>query len=185
MNPNVPLNQWLYKALIEKGMDGFSIVEVRDCLLPEIGEEINKRELRLKIYRQVYKLVDRGYLIKGGDKASPEARYFKTDAFRAHEYTSANRTKLPKETALVVSTEPSASVSTNDELFLGQLSRDKAQSEAELRITLGEVEEYKRVLDLYPEQAALIEPLYSKTKDQSAELLGRINALSKLVTSKC
>ncbi|WP_283132268.1 hypothetical protein [Enterovibrio norvegicus] len=180
MSQKVSLNHWLHNALIEKDMDGFSILEIRDCFLTDEGEELDKRELRLTLYRQIYKLVERGYLRKEGKSASQSVRYFKTERFFSFEYIAAKRTKLPLEQAAVA-----LKIEDGEAHFLAQISRDKAQSEAELRITLGEVEEYKRVLALYPEKKALIEPLYIKTKEYSAELLGRINALSKLVVSQC
>lgn len=53
MNRKVPLNQWLYKALIEKEMDGFSVLEIRNSLLEETAGQLDKHELRKMLYRQI------------------------------------------------------------------------------------------------------------------------------------
>lgn len=177
MNRKVPLNQWLYKALIEKEMDGFSVLEIRNSLLEETAGQLDKHELRKMLYRQIYKLVDRGYLEKRSGEADNEPCYFKSDRFGSVAFIPAKRTVLP---SLKKHRRES-----NEQPFLSHISREKAQSEAELRIVLGEVEEYKRVLAHFPKQSALIQPLYDKSKEYSAELLGRINALSKLESLQC
>ncbi|BCK06391.1 TPA: hypothetical protein RI707_000751 [Vibrio cholerae] len=172
MNRKVPLNQWLYKALIDKEMDGFTVLELRNRLLYATVGVFNKNELRKMLYRQLYQLAERGYLEKRNNQANEKSRYFKTSAFKSVEFISAHRTNLPSaKTGLANSIQ---------QPFIRYISQEKAQSEAELRILLGEVEEYKRVLTHFPAQSALIKPLYDKSKEYSAELLGRVNALSKL-----
>ncbi|RXJ71347.1 hypothetical protein CS022_21200 [Veronia nyctiphanis] len=173
MKQTVPLNQWLYKALIENEMDGFSVLEIRNDLLEDTAELFDKQALRKIIYRQIYKLVDRGFLEKRQDEAQGSNRYFKTDRFKALHFVSAKRTILPPNN-VESQKEPLRS-------FLGYICEEKAQSEAELRVMLGEADEYKRVLAHFPAQSTFIHPLYEKSKAYSSELLGRINALSKLV----
>ncbi|MGF1688413.1 hypothetical protein L4C36_17260 [Photobacterium japonica] len=172
MNRQIPLNKWLHKALIEKEMDGFSVLEIRNTLLPDTYMLFDREELRKLLYRQLYNLLAHGYLEKMRDEVTREKRYFKTDAFRALEFVAAKRTQLSLAHAHLKSRDYNP--------FISHVSREKAQFEAELRIVLGEVDVYKRVLTSFPEQSALVEPLYEKSKDYSAELLGRINALSKL-----
>ncbi len=158
-------------------MDGFSVLEIRNDLLEDTAELFDKQALRKVLYRQIYKLVDRGFLEKRQDETQGHTRYFKTDRFKALHFVSAKRTNLPLNN-VEPEIEPSRS-------FLAHISKEKAQSEAELRIVLGEVEEYKRVLAHFPAQSTLIQPLYEKSKAYSAELLGRINALSKLESLQC
>ncbi|ARO99351.1 Transcriptional regulator VspR [Vibrio alginolyticus] len=56
MKRSQKINAYIYKLLIEKKMDGFSVVEVRDVarLFPESPKDIN--ELRKIVYRQLLPL---------------------------------------------------------------------------------------------------------------------------------
>lgn len=88
MNRKVPLNQWLYKALIDKEMDGFTVLELRNRLLYATVGVFNKNELRKMLYRQLYQLAERGYLEKRNNQANEKSRYFKTSAFKSVEFIS-------------------------------------------------------------------------------------------------
>lgn len=131
MNRKVPLNQWLYKALIDKEMDGFTVLELRNRLLYATVGVFNKNELRKMLYRQLYQLAERGYLEKRNNQANEKSRYFKTSAFKSVEFISAHRTNLPSaKTGLANSIQ---------QPFIRYISQEKAQSEAELRILLGKL----------------------------------------------
>ncbi|MEF1341903.1 hypothetical protein REH81_35015, partial [Vibrio rotiferianus] len=81
MKRSQKINAYIYKLLIEKKMDGFSVVEARDVarLFPESPKDIN--ELRKIVYRQLLKCIESGWLRCEG--SGREKRYFKTGEFKA------------------------------------------------------------------------------------------------------
>ncbi|MEF1187524.1 hypothetical protein REH72_23305, partial [Vibrio sinaloensis] len=60
MKRSQKINVYVYKLLIEKKMDGFSVVEARDVarMFPESPKDIN--ELRKIVYRQLLKCIECG-----------------------------------------------------------------------------------------------------------------------------
>lgn len=168
MVQKVFLNEWIYNALIKRNLNGFTVTELRDLIMAHEDIDLSKAGMSVFVRRQLIKLLERGYLFKQEARNPRKSKYFKTPLFVLDEFIPAARTKM----------KPSNF--QDSDRFVERINHDREQSEAELTIILGEVEEYKRVLALYPEQHELIEPLISRAKMQSAELLGRINALSNL-----
>ena len=69
--------------------------------------------------------------------------------------------------------------------FFAELLEQKQKHEAELAIKLGEVEEFKALMKRYPQKNELFNRFYLETRDCSAQLLGKVNALTKVLnTSK-
>ena len=62
MKRSQKINVYIYKLLIEKKMDGFTIVEARDAsrFFPESPKDIS--ELRKIIYRQILRCIENGWL---------------------------------------------------------------------------------------------------------------------------
>lgn len=71
MKRSQKINVYIYKLLIEKNMDGFTIVEARDAarLFPESPKDIN--ELRKIVYRQILRCIENEWLCcEGSGKKS-------------------------------------------------------------------------------------------------------------------
>jgi len=61
------------------------------------------------------------------------------------------------------------------------LAKEKSNSEGELAIILGEVEEYQTLMSRFPTLNNSLKILFEEAKDRSAKHLGKINALSKVI----
>lgn len=67
--------------------------------------------------------------------------------------------------------------------FVETLLNEKKQFEAELAILLGEVDEYKDLQKRFPEQLRLFYSALEEAKNNSAKLLGKVNALTTVLAS--
>lgn len=69
----------MHKLLIEKGMDGFSVVELRDASLSIEFTGSDLDEARKKVYRQILRFEKNNWLRSEG--SGRKKRYFQTDLF--------------------------------------------------------------------------------------------------------
>lgn len=61
--------------------------------------------------------------------------------------------------------------------------KEKQNHEAELAITLSEVEEFKDLIQRFPSKNKLFRRFYLETRERSAQLLGKVNALNKVLST--
>lgn len=71
----------MYKLLIERTLDGFSVIELRDEFIVLIGSPIDPDEARKKVYRQILRFIKKGWLRSEG--SGRQKRYFQTDTFKS------------------------------------------------------------------------------------------------------
>lgn len=154
----------MYKLLIERTMDGFSVIELRDEFIILKGSDIDSDEARKKVYRQILRFIKEVWLRSEG--TGRQKRYFQTDTFKA----------------LLV--EPK-SVKTNIGIALNHdysvLTSERNQYKGELEIVLGEIEEYQSLNRRFPELEPKLIPLLDKAKERSAHLLGKVNGLTNVL----
>ncbi|WP_341661052.1 hypothetical protein [Vibrio sp.] len=175
MKRSQKINEYIYKLLIEKNMDGFSVVEARDVarVFPESPKDIN--ELRKIVYRQLLKCIESGWLRCEGSHR--EKRYFKTDEFNSLSFEprkpkSRGRKSLPK-----------ASVTNQDSNDYSELTVERNRLKGELEVTLSEIDKYKRLKEQYPEQLQLLERLHCAANEKAALFMGNINAITNMLNS--
>ncbi len=58
--------------------------------------------------------------------------------------------------------------------------QEKSLVESELQMVLSEEKAFEKMLKEHPDQRALIEPFYLKTKKSTTALLGKISAFGKI-----
>ncbi|MBM4859242.1 hypothetical protein HYO44_17610 [Vibrio parahaemolyticus] len=165
------INSNMYKLLIENNMDDFSVVEARDIALSFGGMPNEPDEARKVIYRQILRFEQKGWLIGSGKGRCK--RYRQTEEFKSLSVVC-KREKTAKEIDELV---PS--------FFYGfsVLSKERKEYEGELEIKLVEVEEYKALSRRFPAQRSIIVPMLNDAKGRAAILLGRINAISKVLNT--
>jgi len=173
MKRSQKINVYIYKLLIDKKMDGFSIVEARDIarMFPESPRDIN--ELRKIIYRQISKCIKSGWLRCEG--SGREKRYYKTDDFYALSFEP-RKPRLKKRTFQVSSTNQVS----ND---YSELTVERKRLKGELEVTLGEIEKYNVLKEQYPEQFQLLERLQVAANEKAALFMGNINAITNMLNS--
>lgn len=156
----------MYKLLIEKGMDGFSVIELRDASLSISDINKDPDEARKILYRQILRFVRNGWLKSEGKRR--DKRYFQTDLLRSLNL----RPKLErKNVPYPVKPTPVYSV----------LHQERNQYKAELEIVLGEIDEYQSLNRRFPELEQSLNPMLQQARGRSAHLFGKVNVLTNVI----
>ncbi|EKZ9180005.1 hypothetical protein V8087_003740 [Vibrio vulnificus] len=169
----------MYKLLIERGMDNFTVVEARDALLSMTDTFSCGDAARKILYRQMYQFEKKGWLVCTGHNR--KKRYLKTDVFKELSIQRKSikcKEKQGKDYVYVGIT--SIKKRAIDQALL---LKEKSDYEGELAMLLSEVEEYRSLKQRFPEQDKLLTSILKKAKDRSTSLLGKINALSNVLKS--
>jgi len=178
----VPLHQDVHNLLITNNIDNFTVSEIRDALMYSSTSFSDKSETRRYIYRVVCKLVKLGLLIKHPNAQVKKIKYTKPELFFTANFVvkqdvQTAEVKTPKIPLLM---DKAATLHTD---FFAELLEQKQKHEAELAIKLGEVEEFKALMKRYPQKNELFNRFYLETRDCSAQLLGKVNALTKVLNT--
>ncbi|EHR8951981.1 hypothetical protein AB4P62_14855 [Escherichia coli] len=179
MTSAVKLHPFIYKLLIEDDFEEFSATHLRDALLKITDEYADVAEARKFIHRQLLRLESLGFIDKietsGGRSRT---LYKKTKNFYSTTFIPKKLPKNSRLIALPINVKPSVS---EVDLFLVDLMKEKIVHEAKLAVILSEIEEYQSLMERFPTQKRYLMELFQQAKNQSAELLGRITALSKVL----
>ncbi|MFZ3501536.1 hypothetical protein [Vibrio harveyi] len=168
MKRSIKISAVMHKLLIEKRMDGFSVIEARDVSLNDGCGTQNLDEARKKVYRQIWQYQQRGWLRSEGEGRNK--RYFQTEQFLDLEVVPRRKSEpevLRKECS------PDYSI----------LLRESNEYKGELEIVLGEIDEYQSLRCRFPELENRLTPLLQQARERSAHLLGKINGLTNLLNT--
>uniref|UniRef100_UPI003CF34E2D hypothetical protein n=1 Tax=Enterobacter cloacae complex sp. 280C5 TaxID=3395861 RepID=UPI003CF34E2D len=89
--------------------------------------------------------------------------------------------KLPSNSRLAAVPENVKLHVLDVDLFLMDLTKEKTVHEAKLAVILSEIEEYQSLMERFPSRRSCFIELHQHAKNQSAALLGRVTALSKVL----
>jgi len=178
----VALHQDVHNLLITNNIDNFTVSEIRDALMYSSNSFSDKSETRRYIYRVVCKLVKLGLLIKHPNKQIKKIKYTKPELFFTANFVVKQdvQTAEVKSPKIPLLNDKAATLNTD---FFAELLEQKQKHEAELAIKLGEVEEFKALMKRYPQKNELFNRFYLETRDCSAQLLGKVNALTKVLNT--
>ena len=166
MKRSIKISALMHKLLIEKKMDGFSVIEARDVSLNDGCGTQHLDEARKKVYRQIWQYQQRGWLRSEGEGRNK--RYFQTEQFLELEVVARRKSEL----------EVSVKQSTSD---YSVLFRESNEYKGELEIVLGEIDEYQSLRCRFPELESRLTPLLHQAKERSAHLLGKVNGLTNVL----
>lgn len=157
------LNKNIYALFTKKKLNNFSICELKHAYMAEFQDDKTEGEARKLIYREVYKLVDHGYLVKKGKSNSRNIRYYQTEVFKNkflfNEFQSdENDFKL---------------------VLRGKLNKYKDN----LVACIAEIEEYQRCCNEYPQLINDLKPKLDLGKHRSSQFLGKITAIENILNS--
>lgn len=163
------MNPYMFNLLIKREMDNFSVVEIRDALMECAPIFEDKEQARKYVYRQLLSFERKGWLVSTGFRR--DKRYLLTKQFHSRSFEPRKSSK-----------EKSISASSEEiENTIGVLNQEKTQYEGELSIVLSELEEYQSLLVRFPSNTVILKPMFEATKDRTAKLLGKINALTNCI----
>lgn len=179
MKSAVKLHPYIYNLLIEKDFKEFGANHLRDALLEITDEYSQVSEARKFIYRQLLRLQALGFISKiDNSDGRPKKLYKKTELFYSTTFTSG---KIPKNSRLHTVSEKVDSAAFEVDIFLNDIKKEKVIYEAKLAVVLSEIEEYQSLMKRFPTKKSYLTGLYQQAKNQSAALLGRVTALSKVL----
>lgn len=179
MKSAVKLHPYIYNLLIEKDFDEFTSTHLRDALLTITNEYPHVSEARKFVRRQLHRLEALGFLSKIESSGSRlKTLYKKTEHFYSTTFLPG---KIPKNSCLKVETEKKNFPAPDVDVFLANLKHEKVLHEAKLAVVLSEIEEYKSLMHRFPDRKNELTGFYDQAKNQSATLLGRVTALSKVL----
>ena len=161
----------MYSLLVERECNGLTIVELRDELLTLTNSHQGIDEARKFVYRQI-KALERKELFKTEGNGRHK-KYFKTEIFSNAKFVT--KPVVIDQEKLINNNQVSS--------FFETLLNEKKQFEAELEIILGEVGEYKALQKRFPEHVTLFYSALEDAKNNSAKLLGKVNALTTVLAS--
>ncbi|MEZ9655617.1 hypothetical protein AB4277_13215 [Vibrio splendidus] len=164
----------MYTILIKNQMDKFTVTAARDALMSSTDEFKNKNDARKALYRQIYQFERKGWLISSGEGRSK--KYSVTETFKKLNVTS----NQARSTSSYSDSSSTYDISVSEVMVL---RNEKREVEAELEITLSEIERYKILVQRFPKLSKVVPSLIQKANERSAELLGNLNALSNVLKS--
>ncbi|WP_219622315.1 hypothetical protein, partial [Vibrio parahaemolyticus] len=168
------INSHMHTILVENQMDNFTVTEARDVLISSTNEFHNKNEARKTLYRQIYHFAQKGWLLSSGEGSSK--RYSTTEEFRELNV-------IPNKMRSTSNSSDTPATNGLSQSEISLLKTEKREVEAELEITLSEIEQYKLLEKRFSKLSQVVDPLIKKASERSADLLGNLNALSNVLRS--
>lgn len=170
MRRSMKISAEMYKLLIERALDGFSVIELRDEFIVLKASQIDPDEARKKVYRQILRFIKKGWLRSEG--SGRQKRYFQTDTFKALHVKPKPKPK-PKSENIDIE------IASNHDYSV--LVSERNQYKGELEIVLGEIDEYQSLNVRFPELESKLITLLDEAKERSAYLLGKVNGLTNVL----
>jgi hypothetical protein len=171
--PTVKIDPYLHSALNKDSFNSFTVTQLRDEYLTELGPNHDSIEARKFTYRQVLRFVRLGLFKKEAASNNRDSRYSKTSKF----------TQTKFETRSIHEAKKLINVSNNNhDTALNNIEEQLKQYKVDLLASVGESEEYMRLYKSNPEFKPLLENEYHLAREQSSKLLGQIKALKTVLT---
>jgi len=152
--------------------NNFTIAELRDELVNCSNTFTDKNLARKFIYRQVYRLLNKGLLIKLKNSCDKKARYIKSELFQNTSFRNKNSHPI-KQATHTLKCPLSPSVTT--------LEREKTKLQKSLAVTICEEKVYSELLTRLPDQAKHLRKFQSEAQSYTINLMGKIKALEKVL----
>lgn len=168
------LNNKMYFLLVEKALNQFTMQELRLVYCQYGLSSGNGNKDREFLYRQLFMLEEKGLLTKEGDEYARNIRYSKSDTFSEAQI-------LPKnpETLREYFPEPSKQLPE-----ISELKVRLHEYQVKFAATLGQTEEYRRLLIKFPHLREEFTQDYRQTRDDSSRYSGKIQVLRKVISSQ-
>jgi hypothetical protein len=169
----VPLQVDIYNILINNKYNNFTIAEFRDELVNCSNTFTDNNMARKFIYRQVYRLLNKELLIKIKNSGDKKARYIKSELFKETSFIS-KKLSQTLHAAKILKNQHSPSIST--------LEKEKIKLQENLAVVNCEANVYSELITRLPEQALHLKKFQTEAKIYSINLMGKINALEKVLS---
>ncbi len=166
-------NPELIDVLIQSNRDEFKISTIRDHFLTTTMKHKSKDTVRLFVSRQLNTMVQQGLLTSSGTLHRKVFR--KTELFSQY-YPVTNKSDNSDLTH-----ESSLAPLPKKKPYLEELERLRNRLEAELTMSIAEVDEYHSIMKQFPQTQAKVKGLHKASTQHSATLTGQITAVTKTI----
>ena len=173
MEQEFKLNNKIYALLVNCQLDDFTVNELCGKFHQLGFSSASASKDRQFLYRQLFALEDKQLLLKEGTSYSREIRYKKTPLFNSAIIS-------PKSPDAPIVGSP---VSTFRLPSVSELKERLVEYQIKFISSLGESEEYQKMLSQFPEMAIHIQDQYQQCRENSTRYLGKINAINKIIQS--
>jgi hypothetical protein len=166
------LDPFVSQIIVVEGFNNFTTSDVRTAyLVSKSDPSLDPASVRRKIYAELLKLVNKGWLKKLVPNKKGFTRFSKTTLFDKE----ALRFNIECEPTNIIK-----DIDKKKELLLGKLNIYKS----ELLLNLGESEAYKELHSEFPQLIGEIQPKYNKARDNNTRILGKIRAIEGLMNQE-
>lgn len=149
--------------------DNFTTNDVRTSYVALKGDsDKDLAQIRRKIYAELLKLVNKGWLTKVMSKTKKMTRFNKTKMFGANFIET-------------IFTDKSASKTSNQVHKQAVLFSKLNHYRTDLLLNMGEAEAYKELYSEHPELVDELQPQYNTARDNNTKILGKIRAIEGLI----
>ena len=171
MEQALKLNNKIYSLLISSEMNNFTMKEFQAQFYQlGLSSGCHKKDRKF-LYRQLFMLEDKRLLEKKGSSYSRDIRYQKTPLFN-------QKAIVPKNPDLPIVGEKNQAIKLPN---VPELRRLLAEYQIKFVASLGESEEYQKMLNEFPAMSIYIKDQYYQTRENSTKYLGKINAIKKII----
>ncbi|MBL4900812.1 MAG: hypothetical protein JKX76_14465 [Colwellia sp.] len=183
MSPvELKIKEPLCSIVKDKGFDAFTVTQLRNVFLKILGNELTEKEARILVYKQILRLLKRGFLSKSStSKGARDATYSKTALFYEAtiiphgEYVNTDNTRTPKNQCVNFENE-----TVNDDVVLNLKEQIKG-NKVDLISSISESEEYLRLIKTFPQAREYLYSNYLDASERSSQFIGKIRAAKKLL----
>lgn len=179
MKQIMKLSQPIFNLLINRRLNDFTVTHARDELQKSEYRFSDDNKARMYIYRQLHRLLDNGLLKVtevGGDKI-----YQKTEQFEQVRFFE--KAVKKRSTKNPVSVEQKKTKIHHTPNKAKVLERECNEIQANLSVVLAEVEEYRCLMERFPDTTDLLLPVFHKEKERSVHLLAQLNTRTFLLNA--
>ncbi|PKH93219.1 hypothetical protein CXF76_02350 [Pseudoalteromonas sp. 78C3] len=174
MTKAIKLNEDIYHLLVKKNFNHFTITALRNTLQALNDTYKNPDEARRFVYRQVMRLVDKGLLVRDENPSPKRAQYSKTPLFKTSIFTRVTNDSI-------ANLSQSQVINNN---FESELDEAIKVCESEVLILVSEIEEYKRLINTFPNNRDSIVIFLSDGQTRLFSLKGKLAALNNIQNIK-
>jgi hypothetical protein len=148
--------------------DNFTTSDVRSSFITLKNDpSLDPIAVRKKVYAELLKLVNKGWLNKKNTNKKGSTRFSKTELFDS-EYLGALQAEKPIKDIFE---------EEKNKNLIAKLNHYKA----ELLLNIGESEAYKELYSEFPELVDEIQPQFNEARDNNTRILGKIKAIEGLL----
>jgi hypothetical protein len=164
----------LLTVLNQSQSTGIRVIDIRDQFIEQYREEsLDPAAVRRWINGKFTTFVNRGVLIR---KSTPGSKkhYFEKSPYFDKYYAEQS---IPQQESADSTPKTTAAASADNTVL-----HDELESYRQTMLSqLGEIEEYRRIRDQYPELEVVATTQFKQVVDENYRMLGRIRAIEKLI----